>query len=90
MLDSGENNCLEEFENTAAFSRDYQSAQECMCDAEHMIDCPTGAETDRGLSNANSPNAEFDQIIEGFQETNPFFRGEKLPIAAKKGINVVS
>lgn len=35
-----ENGCLEEFENSASFSREYQSTQECMCDTEHMFDCP--------------------------------------------------
>ncbi|XP_037072658.1 neuroendocrine protein 7B2-like isoform X2 [Pollicipes pollicipes] len=32
--------CLETFENTAAFSRKYQARQECMCDTEHMFNCP--------------------------------------------------
>lgn len=31
-----------DFENTASFSREYQAAQECMCDAEHMFECPNG------------------------------------------------
>lgn len=31
--------CQLRFENTAAFSREYQSDQECMCDGEHMFDC---------------------------------------------------
>lgn len=35
-----EQGCQMDFENTAAYSRDYQSAQECMCDAEHMFSCP--------------------------------------------------
>lgn len=34
-----EDGCLEEFENTAGFSRDYQAMQECMCDTEHMFQC---------------------------------------------------
>lgn len=33
--------CQTDFENTSAFSRDYQAAQECMCDNEHMYDCPS-------------------------------------------------
>lgn len=37
---ASEDGCLEEFENSASFSRDYQSAQDCMCDSEHMFDCP--------------------------------------------------
>nr|CAG4642793.1 EOG090X0DEG [Evadne anonyx] len=40
---SKENGCLEEFENTAAFSREFQSAQDCMCDTEHMFDCPASS-----------------------------------------------
>ncbi|XP_043237666.1 neuroendocrine protein 7B2-like [Amphibalanus amphitrite] len=32
--------CLETFENSAAFSRKYQARQECMCDTEHMFNCP--------------------------------------------------
>ncbi|XP_064487876.1 neuroendocrine protein 7B2-like isoform X2 [Ornithodoros turicata] len=37
---TSEDGCLEEFENSASFSREYQSAQDCMCDSEHMFDCP--------------------------------------------------
>lgn len=33
--------CETDFENTSAFSRDYQEAQECMCDDEHMFNCPS-------------------------------------------------
>lgn len=35
-----EQGCTLEFENTAAFSRHYQAQQDCMCDSEHMFDCP--------------------------------------------------
>lgn len=38
--------CLEDFENTAAFSREYQAAQECMCDGEHMFECAAVQEVD--------------------------------------------
>jgi len=39
--------CIEDFINTAAFSREYQAEQECMCDSEHMFDCPVpGGEND--------------------------------------------
>ncbi len=34
--------CTLDFENTASFSREYQAAQECMCDAEHMFECNNG------------------------------------------------
>ncbi len=29
--------CMDEFENSADFSRTYQSNQKCMCDEEHMF-----------------------------------------------------
>ncbi|VDK77988.1 unnamed protein product [Onchocerca ochengi] len=29
--------CLEEFENSAEFSRNYQASQTCICDQEHMF-----------------------------------------------------
>lgn len=32
--------CLEEFDNTAEFSRNYQASQTCICDQEHMFNCP--------------------------------------------------
>jgi hypothetical protein len=31
--------CLENVANTAEFSRDHQSEQNCPCDPEHMFDC---------------------------------------------------
>lgn len=37
---SADDGCLEDFENSADFSKDYQSSQECMCDSEHMFNCP--------------------------------------------------
>lgn len=83
------NNCITNFENTAAFSRDFQSAQDCMCDTEHMLHCPGSAESSNQIPNVHMPRSEFEQIVEQLQEDNPFFRGEKLPVAAKKGIGVV-
>ncbi|XP_003705772.3 secretogranin_V domain-containing protein 7B2 [Megachile rotundata] len=83
-------NCIMDFENTAAFSRDYQSAQDCMCDTEHMLHCPVDSTNSNSLPSMHIQNSNFNQIVDQFQaEHNPFFRGEKLPIAAKKGLNVV-
>uniref|UniRef100_A0A6B2EGP4 Neuroendocrine protein 7B2 n=1 Tax=Phlebotomus kandelakii TaxID=1109342 RepID=A0A6B2EGP4_9DIPT len=94
--------CQQDFENTAAFSREYQAAQECMCDGEHMFDCPG---QDQG-----EPNRQMDSDIESFlaqqfhtqehknlvakkfhskKSFNPYLEGEKLPIAAKKGNRMV-
>ncbi|XP_055685502.1 neuroendocrine protein 7B2 isoform X2 [Lutzomyia longipalpis] len=93
-----EQGCQVDFENTAAFSREYQAAQECMCDGEHMFDCPG---QDQG-----EQNRQMDSDIESFlaqqfhtqehknlvakkfhskKSYNPYLEGEKLPIAAKKG-----
>ena len=33
--------CIEDFENTSDFSRQYQAQQNCLCDSEHMFNCPT-------------------------------------------------
>jgi len=33
--------CLEDFENSAEFSRNYQAQQQCLCDQEHMFNCPS-------------------------------------------------
>lgn len=64
----GENQCIENFENTAAFSRDYQSAQECMCDSEHMIECPNSVDEDNSVvPGMPITNADFDQIVERFE-----------------------
>ncbi|XP_054260879.1 neuroendocrine protein 7B2 [Macrosteles quadrilineatus] len=98
---TAEDGCLEEFENTAAFSREYQSAQDCMCDSEHMFDC-----SNHDQQNSELSESELDQFVQQFQaenphknlvakkfhmkkDSNPFLRGDKLPVAAKKGLNVV-
>lgn len=51
--------CITQFENTAAFSRDYQAAQECMCDGEHMFDCP-------GPQDDNKPSRQMSSGLESF------------------------
>ncbi|XP_017888363.1 uncharacterized protein LOC108629913 [Ceratina calcarata] len=85
---TSENNCIIDFENTASFSRDYQNAQDCMCDKEHMLDCSESTNRN-SLPSMHIPNSNFNQIVDQFQANdNPFFQGEKLPIAAKKGLNV--
>uniref|UniRef100_A0A5S6Q1A0 Neuroendocrine protein 7B2 n=1 Tax=Trichuris muris TaxID=70415 RepID=A0A5S6Q1A0_TRIMR len=37
---TAEDGCLEDFENTAEFSRIYQANQNCLCDEDHMFSCP--------------------------------------------------
>ncbi|KAA0189439.1 hypothetical protein HAZT_HAZT009969 [Hyalella azteca] len=82
--------CLEEFQNTAAFSRNYQAMQECMCDTEHMFDCPdTTRDTEigalaRSIQNEGVLDTTIDKIVNEMRR-NPYMSGEKLPVAAKKG-----
>lgn len=52
---SGADGCLEEFENSAEFSRNYQAQQQCLCDKEHMFNCPT--------NNENSEEGDLDDML---------------------------
>lgn len=96
--------CLENFENTAAYSRSYQAMQDCMCDTEHMFDCPSVnnpmedpmdvARVDFGrfLQQSLKMNPHKSLIAKKYhtseKKANPFLEGEKLPVAAKKGNNM--
>jgi len=121
---TSDDGCLETFENSAAFSRAYQASQDCMCDTEHMFDCPAMHEDDNelemnqrdffsALQNVQGEHKTlvakkfynskmYDQKLNHLKdvaqhaaeqthaikpELNPFLQGEKLPIAAKKGIH---
>jgi hypothetical protein len=66
---SAEDGCLEHFENTAGFSREFQSAQECMCDSEHMFDCPapSGRELQASGSVNDLTDNDLDRIMEQLQ-----------------------
>lgn len=99
---TAEEGCLEEFENTAAFSREYQAQQDCMCDSEHMFDCATNRNNNNDMS-----DSDFDRLVQHFhvddghknlvakkyhmkKSFNPYLEGDKLPVAAKKGIHIVN
>lgn len=92
---TAEEGCLEEFENTASFSREYQAGQDCMCDSEHMFDCSS-----RNTNNEIS-ESDIDRLVHHFHKwnenmsvgnggANPYLEGERLPVAAKKGINIAN
>jgi len=80
-----EDGCLESFVNTAAFSREYQAAQECMCDTEHMFDCPTSTRDSeinalaQSIQNEGVMNHALDKIMEEFN-----VRGQHKNMVAKK------
>ena len=61
-----EDGCLEQFENTAAFSRDFQAAQDCMCDQEHMFKCPSPSHSTTDGRNDIS-EADIDRFVHEFQ-----------------------
>merc|ERR1712110_1356111 len=86
---TAEDGCIEveEFDNEAEFSRNYQAAQSCMCDSEHMFTCPQ----DNSFSQVYSQPQDGSPFpLFGLSEldgiNNPFLSGSKLPIAAKKGL----
>jgi len=68
-----EDGCLEEFDNSAEFSRNYQSQQQCLCDQEHMFNCPsknTQEEYEEGLEEMLSKNGLHKSMIaKKFHET---------------------
>lgn len=71
----GANNCLENFENTAAFSRDFQASQDCMCDSEHMLDCLNNSnDNNQAAMSGKIANSEFEKIVEHFQVNFFFFQ----------------
>lgn len=68
--------CTMDFENTAAFSRDYQAAQDCMCDREHMFDCP-------GPKDGSAQSRQINTELESFL-ARQFHTGEHKNFVAKK------
>lgn len=59
-----EQGCIEDFENTASFSRRYQAAQDCMCDSEHMFDCPSFADTGADDTVERFNELDFNQFLQ--------------------------
>ncbi len=59
---AADDGCIQHFENTAAFSREYQAAQKCMCDTEHMFDCPSS----RGEFSYDN-DLDFEQIVRRYK-----------------------
>ncbi|XP_045617008.1 neuroendocrine protein 7B2 [Procambarus clarkii] len=66
--------CLEEFDNTAGFSRDYQSLQDCMCDTEHMFECVDSTRDSeitalaRSIQNEGVLDSTLDKIMSGLSD----------------------
>ncbi|XP_039751693.1 neuroendocrine protein 7B2 isoform X2 [Pararge aegeria] len=79
--------CISDFENTAAFSREYQLSQSCMCDGEHMFSCPPEQPSELDI---RFPDHHKNLVAKKYMMDveNPFLLGERLPIAAKKGVEI--
>jgi len=78
---TAEDGCLEEFENTAAFSREYQAAQDCMCDTEHMFDCPASSNGNDKNAKNRAANHMVDTAIRKIMSD---FQGEHKNLVSKK------
>ncbi|XP_067647463.1 neuroendocrine protein 7B2 isoform X1 [Eurosta solidaginis] len=59
--------CILDFENTAIFSREFQAAQECTCDNEHMFDC-AGEDSNASTNEMTSTMEKF--LMHQFQNDN--------------------
>lgn len=86
--------CIEDFENTSDFSRNFQAQQKCICDTEHMFNCPAsgspGNDQATPMQNKAGDAGIFLSEMPGLTadgRENPYFGGQKLPIAAKKGMD---
>jgi hypothetical protein len=86
---SAEDDCLMDFENTASFSRDYQSKQQCMCDQEHMFDCPGNTDENemdtlaRSISNSGFSDT-FDNLANTIQDHEKDSDDRDHRVVAKK------
>lgn len=62
---TAEDGCLEEFVNSASFSREYQAKQHCSCDNEHsLFNCASPVSTIKNeqLYSSNEPAVEEDEL----------------------------
>ncbi|SPP83631.1 neuroendocrine protein 7B2 [Drosophila guanche] len=62
--------CLMDFENTAIFSREFQAAQDCTCDNEHMFDCSEQDSADSGSDKGDLNSAVEQYILQMGQENS--------------------
>ncbi|XP_037730299.1 uncharacterized protein LOC119560753 [Drosophila subpulchrella] len=62
--------CIVDFENTAIFSREFQAAQDCTCDNEHMFDCSDQDSADTGSEKSDLNSAVEQYILQMGQENS--------------------
>ncbi|XP_003379763.1 neuroendocrine protein 7B2 [Trichinella spiralis] len=78
---SAEDGCLEDFENTAEFSRVYQTNQDCLCDEDHMFTCP--AHHLRAAETVKDSLNEFDDALQALLASSNI-EGQHKGLVAKK------
>lgn len=64
---TSEQGCIENFENSAEASRNYQAQQDCLCDQEHMFNCPVPDNEEEKESDENVLN-ELQMNIDGIDK----------------------
>ncbi|XP_018494377.1 uncharacterized protein LOC100903263 [Galendromus occidentalis] len=90
---TADDGCLEDFENTAAFCREFQQQQECMCDTEHMFDCPGSTKEDevntlaQQISNEGLVESALNRIADKFGDKEVPVEGQHKSLVAKKFFN---
>jgi len=60
---SSDDGCTEEFDNTAEFSRNYQSSQNCLCDEDHMFTCPANHRKASDNNDVEEFSAALDALL---------------------------
>nr|CAG4648879.1 EOG090X0DEG [Polyphemus pediculus] len=81
---TAEDGCVEEFENTAAFSREFQAAQDCMCDTEHMFDCPASSKNSvNGKNRISAKAATANMVDTAIRKIMSDFQGEHKSVSKK-------
>lgn len=54
-------NCITDFDNTAIYSREFQAAQDCTCDSEHMFDCAD--QENAAVAGSSEMNAAMEKFL---------------------------
>ncbi len=62
IISAKDNNCVEDFNNTAEKNRELMAKQDCSCDTEHMFSCPEGRGTVSSKTQGDS--AAIKQVME--------------------------
>merc|ERR1719184_206809 len=74
--------CIEDFENSSDYSRNFQADQKCICDTEHMFNCPAngaGGDSAGQQNQRKTTDTSFLSDMPGLTadgRENPYFGGQ--------------